>query len=298
MGELGEVFERILGRAGARAFSEYGVMGIASVFVACFVLLYVTKFLRYAFKRRAELGVWFQTHGQVKTETIYSGVCAAVLLIAAFTEWPYFMYVLIRVFICGSSAYIASSLYSRNRVPLTWLFGTIAVLFNPILPVRTARSDWQATNVIAAVIFIGFSVYLNWDSLSQRQSRKIQQTRLLVRTVAKICGRMHGQEIRILELDPADSALSDFFVITTAADHQHAITIANEIELRLKNDWGLSQLLDGRTCGWILLDYVDFEVHIFPKDQRAFYDIERARKSAKSFTPTEFDKTIKHCRCG
>jgi len=56
--------------------------------------------------------------------------------------------------------------------------------------------------------------------------------------------------------------------------------------------------LDGRTCGWILLDYVDFEVHIFPKDQRAFYDIERARKSAKSFTPTEFDKTIKHCRCG
>jgi len=122
---------------------------------------------------------------------------------------------------------------------------TIAVLFNPILPVRMARSDWQATNVIAAVIFIGFSVYLNWDSLSQRQSRKIQQTRLLVRTVAKICGRMHGQEIRILELDPADSALSDFFVITTAADHQHAITIANEIELRLKNDWGLSQLLDG-----------------------------------------------------
>jgi hypothetical protein len=172
MGELGEVFERILGRAGARAFSEYGVMGIASVFVACFVLLYVTKFLRYAFKRRAELGVWFQTHGQVKTETIYSGVCAAVLLIAAFTEWPYFMYVLLRVFICGSSAYIASKLYSRHRVPLTWLFGAIAVLFNPVLPVRMARSDWQATNVLAAIIFIAFSVYLNWDSLLRRQSRR------------------------------------------------------------------------------------------------------------------------------
>jgi ribosome-associated protein len=232
-------------------------------------------------------------NGQVKTETIYSGACAAVLLVAAFTEWPYFMYVLLRVFICGSSAYIASSLYSRNRVPLTWLFGTIAVLFNPVLPVRMARSDWQATNVIAAVILIGFSVYLNWDSLWRRKSRKLKQTKVLVRAVAAICERMLGQEIRILELAPADSAISDFFVVTSAADQQHAITIANEIELRLKNDWGLSQLLGGRTCGWILLDYVDLEVHIFLKEQRAFYDIERARKSAKSFTPEEFEAAMK-----
>jgi ribosome-associated protein len=104
---------------------------------------------------------------------------------------------------------------------------------------------------------------------------------------------MLGQEIRILELAPADSAISDFFVVTSAADQQHAITIANEIELRLKNDWGLSQLLGGRTCGWILLDYVDLEVHIFLKEQRAFYDIERARKSAKSFTPEEFEAAMK-----
>jgi ribosome-associated protein len=235
---------------------------------------------------------------QVKTETVHSGVCAAVLLIAAFTQWQYFMYVLLRVFICSSSAYIASRLYSRHHVPLTWLFGAIAVLFNPVLPVRMARSDWQATNALAAIIFIAFSVYLNWDSLSRRQWRKTKNNRLLVRAVAAICKRMHSQEIRILELDPADSARSDFFVVTSAADHQHAITIANEIELRLKNDWGLSKLLDGRTCGWILLDYVDFEVHIFLKEQRAYYDIEMSRKSAKSFTPTEFEATIKRYRSG
>ena len=99
---------------------------------------------------------------------------------------------------------------------------------------------------------------------------------------------MHGQDIRILELDPADSAQSDFVVVTSAADHREAITIANGIALRLKNDWGLSPTLDSRDA--------DFIVHIFLPEQRAFYDIERLRKSAKSLTPAEFEATIKHYR--
>jgi ABC-type glycerol-3-phosphate transport system permease component len=78
------------------------------------------------------------------------------------------MYVLLRVFICVSSAYIASRLHSQHRVPLTWLFGAIALLYNPILPVKMARSDWEVINVFTAIIFIGFSVYLNWNTLLRR----------------------------------------------------------------------------------------------------------------------------------
>jgi len=235
---------------------------------------------------------------EAKNETIHSAVCAVVLLIAAFTRWPYFVYVLLRVFICSSSAYIASKLYSRHRVPLTWVFGAIAVLFNPVIPVRMARSDWQGTNALTAVIFIAFSVYLNWDSLSRRQSRRNQHTRLVVRAVAAICGRMNGQEVRILELDPTDSAQSDFFVVTSAGDRQNAIAIADEIALRLKNDFGITPTSDGRNGGWVLLDYTDFVVHIFLAEQRAFNQIERPRKSAKSYNPAEFNRTIKHYRRG
>jgi ribosome-associated protein len=40
--------------------------------------------------------------------------------------------------------------------------------------------------------------------------------------------------------------------------------------------------VEGRRQGeWILMDYVDFVVHIFLRDKRAFYDIERLRKSAR-----------------
>lgn len=233
---------------------------------------------------------------QVRNETLQSGICAAVLLIAAFTEWPYFMYVLLRVFICGSAAYIATRLHSRHRVPLAWLFGAIAVLFNPVLPVRMARSDWEVINVLAAVIFIAFLVHLNWDKLSRRQSRRIQHTRLVVRAVAAICTRMEGQGIRILELTPTDSALADFSVVTSAINHLQATAIADEVELRLKNDWGLNPTSDNRNVGWILLDYADFTINIFLAEQRAFYDIEQMRESAKSFTPVKFEATIKHYR--
>ena len=52
--------------------------------------------------------------------------------------------------------------------------------------------------------------------------------------------------------------------------------------------------VEGRRKGeWILLDYVDFVVHVFLAERRAFYDIERLRKSARPLTPTEFDAELK-----
>jgi len=51
---------------------------------------------------------------------------------------------------------------------------------------------------------------------------------------------------------------------------------------------------EGRQKGeWILLDYVDFVVHVFLTERRAFYDIERLRKSARPVTPAEFDAELK-----
>ena len=181
---MGEALERMFVYGAANAYREYGIWGAISVVLVFLAVVLVLVLLKAAWINRLIIkdlisNVYRLMDDQVKTETVHSGICAVVLIIAAFTEWPYFMYVLLRVFICGSSAYIARTLYSRNHVPLTWLFGAIAVLFNPVLPVRMERSDWQATNVIAAVIFIGFSVYQNWDSLSRQQSRRTAADHLI-----------------------------------------------------------------------------------------------------------------------
>src|SRR5579864_243899 len=121
------------------------------------------------------------------------------------------------------------------------------------------------------------------------------QTRILVQAAAAACENKKGEDTRILELDPVDSGLADFFLITSATNDRQAIAIADEIEGRLKREFGvLPHSVEGRRRGdWILLDYVDFVVHVFLTERRAFYDIERLRKSARPLTPAEFDAELK-----
>jgi ribosome-associated protein len=122
-----------------------------------------------------------------------------------------------------------------------------------------------------------------------------QQTRILVQAAAAVCEDKKGLDTRILELDPIDAGLSDFFLVTSATNDRQAIAIADEIENRLKTEFGVvPNSVEGRRHGeWILLDYVDFVVHVFLVERRAFYDIERLRKSARPLTPAEFDAELK-----
>jgi len=131
-------------------------------------------------------------------------------------------------------------------------------------------------------------------SEAQEQTSAKNQIRILVQAAAAVCEEKKGQDTRILELDPVDSGLSDFFLVTSATNDRQAIAIADEIELRLKRDFGVyAHSVEGRRNGeWILLDYVDFVVHVFLAERRAFYDIERLRKSARPLTPAEFDAEL------
>ena len=122
-----------------------------------------------------------------------------------------------------------------------------------------------------------------------------QQIRILVQAAAAACEDKKGEDTRILELDPIDSGLSDFFLVTSATNDRQAVAIADEVEHRLKREFGaLPNSVEGRRQGdWILLDYVDFVVHVFLAERRAFYDIERLRKSARPLSPAEFDEELK-----
>ena len=126
-------------------------------------------------------------------------------------------------------------------------------------------------------------------------TQKHQQTSILVQAAAAACEDKKGEDTRILELDAVDSGLSDFFLVTSATNDRQAVAIADEIEMRLKREFGvMPNSVEGRRQGdWILLDYVDFVAHVFLAERRAFYDIERLRKSARPITPAEFDAELK-----
>ena len=116
---------------------------------------------------------------------------------------------------------------------------------------------------------------------------------LLVAVAA--CEDKKGEDTRVLALDAMDSGLADFFLITSGSNDRQVLAIADEIELQLKRKFGLyPRSVEGRQKSeWILLDYADIVVHVFLSEKRAFYDIERLRKSAQALTGNDVESLLK-----
>jgi len=117
----------------------------------------------------------------------------------------------------------------------------------------------------------------------------------LVLAAAAACEDKKAEDIRILALDPAESGLSDYFLICNGTNERQNVAITDEIEIRLKREFGTYPTsVEGRRQGeWILMDYVDFIVHVFSPEKRAFYGLERLRKSAKTLSVEDLNAELK-----
>lgn len=70
--------------------------------------------------------------------------------------------------------------------------------------------------------------------------------------------------------------ITDAFVITSGNNVRQVKTIAEEIERQLKELGGKPIQVEGLSdATWVLLDYGDFVVHVFQKETRDYYDLER-----------------------
>lgn len=81
-------------------------------------------------------------------------ILAIVFLLGALGDNPYVYYQLLRWAILIIGAYLAYLTYNNGKNLWAWIFGTIALLFNPIIPFYFSRNAWQFVDVIVAVIFI------------------------------------------------------------------------------------------------------------------------------------------------
>src|SRR5665213_1770046 len=121
------------------------------------------------------------------------------------------------------------------------------------------------------------------------------ETQQLLLAAAAASEDKKAEDIRILALDPAESGLTDYFLISNGTNERQNSAIADEIEIRLKRDFGVyPNSVEGRRQGeWILMDYVDFIVHIFSAEKRAFYGLERLRKSATTISIADLNAELK-----
>ena len=123
---------------------------------------------------------------------------------------------------------------------------------------------------------------------------KVEVTKMLTAAVAAAEDKK-AEDIRILALDPAESGLTDYFLICSGNNERQNQAIVDEIELKLKREFGAyPNSVEGQRQGeWILMDYVDFIVHVFNTEKRAFYGLERLRKTATTISVAELNAELK-----
>lgn len=90
-----------------------------------------------------------------------------------------------------------------------------------------------------------------------------------------------GYDIKILDLTGL-SAMADYFIICSADANVHVKAIADEVDKKLRKDGLKCYHREGyNSLNWVLLDYFDVVLHVFKKESREFYNLEKLWGDAK-----------------
>ena len=117
------------------------------------------------------------------------------------------------------------------------------------------------------------------------------KTREGVLEAVHACEAKKALDISLLELEEGSGAFTDYFVICTGSNPRQIQAICDEVEHRLALAGNRPTHVEGYSqAEWVLLDYVDFVVHVFSQNARKFYDLERLWKSAKRVGPSDLAK--------
>ena len=125
------------------------------------------------------------------------------------------------------------------------------------------------------------------------------QIRRQVAQAIAACQSKKAENLTVLEMDRAASAFTDYFVLCTGTNPRQIQAVSDEVEEKLKKAGLRPTHVEGyQQAEWVLLDYVDFVVHVFSERARNYYDLERLWKSARRLEPLTLKAATPRVRAG
>ena len=92
--------------------------------------------------------------------------------------------------------------------------------------------------------------------------------------IIKALDSKKGLDIRLIKVSDITS-LTEYFVIAAGTSSTQVKALAEEAEFQLSQQGVEPHHIEGKSTGWILLDYSDVVVHVLNEQARSFYDLER-----------------------
>lgn len=99
-----------------------------------------------------------------------------------------------------------------------------------------------------------------------------------------------AEDIKVIKISDL-TIIADYFVIADGTSSTQTRALADEVEFQLKEK-GLApnQVQGANGSDWIILDYGDIVVHVFHKEQRDFYNLERLWRDGEDIDITQWTK--------
>ena len=90
-----------------------------------------------------------------------------------------------------------------------------------------------------------------------------------------------AEDIKVIDISDV-SPISDYFVLATGSNRNQVQAMADSVVEKMhKAGFSLKQIEGYDSANWILMDFVDIVVHVFDRENRNFYDLERIWKDGK-----------------
>lgn len=109
----------------------------------------------------------------------------------------------------------------------------------------------------------------------------------IVKTAVRAIDSKKGESIDVIKITDL-TIIADYFVIATGTSNTQVKSLADEVEFKLKEQGIEPHHIEGRNTPWVCLDYGSVIVHIFYKEQRDFYKLERLWEDGEKVDITNY----------
>ena len=100
------------------------------------------------------------------------------------------------------------------------------------------------------------------------------EPKAILENAVKILDAKKGMDLTALEIAEV-SSVADYFLLVTGTSSTHVRALADELEEKLAELGVRPDHIEGKTTGWILLDYKSVVVHVFTPDARETFNLEK-----------------------
>ncbi len=110
----------------------------------------------------------------------------------------------------------------------------------------------------------------------------------IIETAVKALDSKKAEDIKVIKIKDL-TIISDYFIIADGTSNTQTKALADEVEFRLK-ELGVEprQVQGNNGGGWIVMDYSDIVIHVFNKEQRDFYNLERLWRDGEDVDITDW----------